>query len=386
VLDDVFVIDAVSHGYHVAPEVQVPPPVGGTWADAFLRQGYFVFCATQPEGGVLPYERFLRAADADLVGRALFAESNTDATIYHHVPLDRLFGQDGSSPIFCGQEMRERWPGRVALYGGVSPFRADAIERIDMLVEEYGVVGIKMYPIDLVEGRVMGVDMSDPEHCFPLYEHMLKRGIRAVGIHKAIPLGPVGLKPYGVSDMDIAAMTFPDLTFEIVHGGWAFLEETVMLLGTFQNIVINLEGTTLLLPKSPRRFAQILGEMLWYGGGDRIMWATGTMLAHPKPMLDSFWELEMPEDLIEGYNYPPLTKEIKRKILGENAARILGLDINQMKQDMAGDEFSQQTELAPMWSADADGWDIDAYRTHTTELYERLPKTSVERAAATLLA
>ena len=370
-MDGAFVIDAVSHGYNMNPEIAVPPPVGPTWTREFVPQAYRLFHASQPEGAVVDYERWTRGADPELLGRALFAESQTDATVYHEVPLDRIFGMGGASPMWCGKEMRDRWPGRVALYGGASPFRADVFNRIDMLVDVYGVKGIKLYPIDLVEGRVVGIDMSDPEFSFPMFEHAQKRGVRNIAIHKAVPIGPTELKPYGVLDMGGAALAFPDLTFEIVHGGYAFLEETALQLLCFPNIVINLEGTTLLLPKAPRRFAEILGTLLAADGAERIMWATGATGAHPQPMLDAFRKLEMPQELIDGYGFPELTPEIKRAILGENAARIIGLDIEQMKRDSAGDEFSNLDQLAPMWSADANGWTPDAYRTASAEGYRR---------------
>lgn len=370
-LDGAFVIDAVSHGYNMNPEIAVPPPVGPKWTGEFVPQAYRLFHASQPEGAVLDYERWTRGVDPELLGRALFAESQTDATVYHEVPMDRVFGMGGASPMWCGKEMRDRWPGRVALYGGASPFRADVFDRIDMLVDVYGVKGIKLYPIDLVEGRVVGIDMSDPEFSFPMFEHAQKRGVRNIAIHKAVPIGPTELKPYGVLDMGAAALAFPDLTFEIVHGGYAFLEETALQLLCFRNIVINLEGTTLLLPKAPRRFAEILGTLLAADGAERIMWATGATGAHPQPMLDAFRTLEMPQDLIDGYGFPELTPEIKRAILGENAARIIGLDIEQMKQDSAGDEFSNLDQLAPMWSADADGWTPDTYRAASAEGYRR---------------
>ncbi|MEU3618027.1 amidohydrolase family protein [Streptomyces sp. NPDC006872] len=372
-LDDVFVIDAVSHGYHLAPEVAVPSGMGPAWnPESWVAAGYAVFRNTLPEGSVLDFQRWMRGADPELIAHALFAESYTDATIYHEVPLDRMFYEDGTSPIWCGAQMRERWPSRVELYGGVSPYRPDALDRVDMLVDEYGVKGIKMYPVDLVDGRVVPIDMADPEVCFPVYERARERGVKIIAIHKAIPVGPTPIKPLRVDDMDGAALAFPDLVFEIVHGGFAFLEETALQVSCFPNIVINLEGTTLFLPKAPRRFAEIIGSLLASGGEDRIMWASGCMAGHPQPMLDAFWNLEMPEDLVEGYGYPPLTKEIKRKILGLNAADIIGLDIEEMKRGMAGDEFSARQELAPMWEGNR-AFDLSAYRAAAVKGYASIP-------------
>lgn len=345
VLDGCFVIDSVTHGYHFAPENSKDPETTQVFVDQLygLGQGFV------PEPWLLDKERWMRATDPDLIASALFAESRTDAAIYHEVPIFGLF-EDGGSPLWVGEQMRERWPGRVVLYGGLSPWQEGALERIDRLVEEHDVKGLKLYPLDIVSGEMQTLDMGDPEVTFPIFERARRRGIRTVAVHKALPLGPVPLGPFQVTDVEGAAAAFPDLFFEVVHGGLAFVEETAWLAARFPNVVINLEGTSLQLARAPRRFAEVLGTFLTYGAGDRIVWATGAMAVHPRPFLEAFWELEMPEDLMQDYGMPPLTAEIKRGILGQNAARIVGLDIEAMKRKMEGDEFSGRDELAEPWS------------------------------------
>ncbi len=37
--------------------------------------------------------------------------------------------------------------------------------------------------------------------------------------------------------------------------------------------------------------------------------------------------LQIPDDLREGYGYPQITREDKRKILGLNAARLFGVEV-----------------------------------------------------------
>jgi predicted TIM-barrel fold metal-dependent hydrolase len=345
VLDGVFVIDSVVHGYHFDAQNSKDPDA----TNVIAGQLYALGLATMPPGGLLPWERWISADDPDLVASALFAESRTDAAVYHEVPIFGLF-EDGGSPLWVGKEMRERWPGRVVVYGGVSPWQDGAVERVDQLVEEHGVLGLKLYPLDIVEGEAKALDMSDPELAFPIFERARQRGIRTIAIHKALPLGPVPIKPFEVRDIEGAAAAFPDLTFEIVHGGLAFLEETAWQVARFPNVVVNLEGTSIFLGRSPRRFAEVLGTFLSFGAGQRIVWATGAMAVHPRPLLEAFWELEMPRDLVEDYGMPELTPEIKRAILGENHARILGLDIEAMRLEMEGDEFARREVLAPMWS------------------------------------
>jgi hypothetical protein len=115
----------------------------------------------------------------------------------------------------------------------------------------------------------------------------------------------------------------PGADLEIVHGGYAFLEETALQYALFQNIVVNLEGTSLFLTHAKRKFAEILGTLIASGGPQRVVWATGAALFHPQPLLEEFWNLEMPRDLVEGYGFPQLTSEMKQAILGGNQARIL---------------------------------------------------------------
>jgi len=346
-IGDAFVIDAVVHGYSFAPENR-KQPLSQQLAD-MLYHGIHV--GFQPRGQaqwVLPYDRFMRGADPDLLARALFAESPTDACVYHAVPTYGLF-HDGGSPLWVGKEMRERYPGRVLLYGAVSPWQEGAVEEVDRLVEQDGVVGLKLYPMDIVEGQIKGFRMDDPEVAFPIFERAQRLGLRSVAIHKAIPFGPVPSGPFVPTDVEGAAAAFPDLHFEIVHGGFAYLEETAMQAARFPNVVVNLEGGSAYLANSPRKFAELLGTFMYWGGADRIVWATGCIAGHPRPLVEAFWRFEMPEDLVTDYGYPPLTEETKRDILGGNLARILGLDVEEMKQASAGDEFAGRTEYAEPW-------------------------------------
>jgi len=133
VLDGVFVIDSVVHGYHFDAQNSKDPDA----TNVIAGQLYALGLATMPPGGLLPWERWISADDPDLVASALFAESRTDAAVYHEVPIFGLF-EDGGSPLWVGEEMRERWPGRVVVYGGVSPWQDGAVERVDQLVEEHG--------------------------------------------------------------------------------------------------------------------------------------------------------------------------------------------------------------------------------------------------------
>jgi uncharacterized protein len=348
-IGDSFVIDAVVHGYNFAPENQKGGPIGQQIV-GMLYHGFH--SGFQPRGQpqwILDEHRFMHGADPDLLAHALFAESQTDACIYHGVPAYGMFA-DGGSPLWVGKKMRERYPGRVLLYGPIAPWQPNALEEVDRLVEEDHVVGLKLYPLDIVDGELKSFRMDDPKVSFPIFERAQAKGIRSIAIHKAIPFGPVPIEPFLPTDVQGAAAAFPNLTFEVVHGGFAYLEETALQVARFPNVTINLEGGSSYLANSPRRFAELLGTFLFWGGADRIIWATGCIAIHPRPFIEKFWNFTMPDDLVNDYGFPPLTDEVKRGILGGNIARILGLDIEAMKKAAAGDQFATRTELAAPWS------------------------------------
>jgi len=290
-----------------------------------------------------------RICDPDLTSEVIFGESHTDATIYHELPLYGYF-KDGGSPLWVGEAMRERTPGRVFLYGGVSPHQPGALDRVDELVERHKVSGIKLYPHDLVSGELKSYGVDDEKLLFPIFEKLRKHKIQTVAIHKAIVMGPVPIEPYFPFEVGAAARAFPDINFEIVHGGWAFMEETISLLQWHPNITVSTEGTTALLAKSPRKFLEIIGTLMLNGATDRILWAIGGLVGHSRWYEEAFWNIEMPEDLVDGYGFPPLTEEVKRKILGLNAARMLGIDVEQFRQQTREDGFGKPRQLAEPYS------------------------------------
>jgi predicted TIM-barrel fold metal-dependent hydrolase len=353
-LEDVFVLDSTVHGYNTRVDNYTPGPyrdrVAGQLADT-LYNGHRMLVPGGDQRYVLDRDRFRNGHDPELLGRALFAESDTDVCIYHGTPLYGMY-LDGGSPLEVGKKMRSRWPDRVALYGPVSPWQPNALELIEEYITEDRCVGIKLYPMDIVDGEVKSYRLDDPEIAYPLLERIQQLGCKVVATHKALPQGQVPSEPFAPWDVAGAATAFPGLTFEIVHGGMAFLEETAWQIQRFPNVAVNLENSSaFILARQPRQFAHILGQLLFWGGQDRIYWSSGATARHPQPFLELFWNFEIPEDMQADYGYPALTREIKEDILGRNHARLLGWDVEALRARLATDEFGLEKELAEPWSA-----------------------------------
>lgn len=346
-IDGTVVIDGVVHGYHSPPE-SYTHPISELVVESLYHGYHRVFSPRGDGRWLLDRDRFARV-DADLLGGAVFEESQTDFCVYHDIPLYGLY-RGGASPLWVGRELRERHPDRVALFGGIWPSHPDPIGEVDRLVEEEGVVGLKFYPYDIYDGAGQTVRMDDPEAVYPILEHAQKRGIRSVAVHKAIAMAGCPIQPFHPRDLEDALVAFPGLCFQIVHGGFAFLEETALQLTYYRNAAVVLEGASAYIVNAPLRFAEILSAFLMAGAADRIIWGTGCTALHPRPLIEAFWSFQLPPSVCEGYGLPPLSEAVKRAILGGNIARILGLDVEAVGRAGRGRQDPAGEDLAEPWS------------------------------------
>ena len=176
--DDILVIDGVVHAFNLAPEnlaTESAERLASLTVEVPRR-----FMPAGEDRWVLDKSRYERCMDPRVLGHALFAESPIDACIYHEVGLKWMF--PGSwSPLSVGKAMRELWPGRVKLVGFISPMSPNAVEEVDRLVDEEGVVSLKFYPVQFVDGRRAGWRMDDPEVSYPIFRAGDRQGLALGG-------------------------------------------------------------------------------------------------------------------------------------------------------------------------------------------------------------
>lgn len=338
-LEDVFVVDASAHSYNLHRDNYASDRYSHAVVDAF----YGAHHALSPEGYRIPREKFTRDWTLAETANLLFVESDYDFACHHVTPINAF--KDGGCSVEKAREARRRWPGRFQVYAGVDPvFPEQALDALEQQVEELRPVGLKLYPNSYTADGVIGWHMDDPEIAFPIFQRALDLGLKAIAIHKAIPLGPVPMDHYRMDDIDAAAAAFPDLQFEIVHGGFAFIDETAFQLARFPNVWVNLETTSNLAVARPGAFERVMAGLIAHGGEgalDRIMWASGCSVLHAEPPLRWFWErFQFSPEMREREGLPEITKEIKRKILGLNYLRMHGLEEAVLFEGIKDDEFS----------------------------------------------
>lgn len=336
-IEDVFVINPTVHAYNLRDDNVQPNP----WAEGLKRELWNLHRKWNPSYAQVPENIFTNDCSMEVLTRTLFLETSVDIAGNMNLRLDSWF-KDGLCSREKNVEAATRWPDRYVTYVGVDPTAgldvclADLKDQMDELPSS---VGLKLYP-----DRVAPFDswrMDDHELAYPLFEAAQELGIRTIAIHKAVPNGPVPLAPYKVDDIDGAAIHFPELSFEIIHAGLSFIDETALALRRFPNVYANLEITSMLLHRAPGWFAEIIAYFMFWGGAEKVIYSDGCIAGHSQPLLDKFWEIKFSDALLEKYGLEQITKEDKRKILGANYAQIIGLDVDHAREKIAEDEFSR---------------------------------------------
>lgn len=343
-----FVLDAVAHAYNQLPENWEDPSLGL----AMVELAYHLAADPPDPQYAMTREEYLVDWRVEDMANLLFRESNTDVAIYH--PLAIASFKDGYSSLAKAREAIEKYPNRfIGSYACVDPLKgAEALSSMEAQVKELDPLGLKLYPTSWDGKGPVSWRMDDPKLIYPLYEKASELGLRHVAVHKAVPIGPFAVgEAYNPNDIENAATDFPHLSFEIVHGGLAFMEETAWLLARFPNIYINMEIQNIIVERRPRTFAEILLGLCRIGGNDmldRLFWGSGGTLHHPRPGLEAFVDFEIPEDMLAGSGlFKPirqLTHEDKANMLAGTFAKLHGLDLAKLKAGIAGDEFEVATQ------------------------------------------
>jgi predicted TIM-barrel fold metal-dependent hydrolase len=252
------------------------------------------------------------------------------------LPLTDLF-KDGLSPWEECTELARRNPDRTVFWGSVNPLEGrHALDLMERQVGEFGAKAFKFYNVRYDFGQPFPWRMDDPRVAFPVFEKAQELGVNLIGVHKGLPLGPQPIEATQTWDMDGAAANFPDINFVIFHVGLPFIDETCWQLIRHPNLYASIAATINLVARAPRQFAEIMGKLLFWCGEDKIVYGSEAPIFHPQWALDAFWNFELPQDLVEGYGYPQLTEQAKRKILGENLLRLHGMDVEETRSRLRG--------------------------------------------------
>jgi uncharacterized protein len=322
-IGDALVFDAVNHVFNFDPE-----NARGGAADMF-SQHLFAFhnVLTPPGEPLLSSDEFLKTWSPAEIREMVYEHSSTDMAVAMPLPLTDLY-HDGLSPWQSCAEFAALDPDRTVFWGTVNPLEGQtALDLMEIQVKEHGAKAFKFYNTRYDYGEQLPWRMDDPQIAFPVFEKAQELGVNLIAVHKGVPLGPQRIEHTQTWDMDGAAEKFPDINFIIYHVGLPFLDETCWQLIRFPNLYASIAATLNFIGRAPRQFAEVIGKLLFWCGEDKIIYGSEAPIWQPQWALQRFWDFELPQDLVEGFGYPQLTEQAKRKILGENLLRLHGMDV-----------------------------------------------------------
>jgi predicted TIM-barrel fold metal-dependent hydrolase len=264
----------------------------------------------------------------------VFVQAGTDMAMAQVVPLFDWY-EDFFAPIHAQHAMATAYPDRVLFCGGADPLYrglSDALEQIDHQVNDLGARSMKFY-----NGHIEKSWRCDDELiAYPLYERCRDLGIKVLQFHKGAPIGMQNVEDLRPNDLQAPARDFPDLDFVVHHLALPYFDELVSIAARFPNVYIALSGVLNYCLIAPRRMQDMLGRLLLEVGVDKLLWGSeAALLGSPAPYLDAFLKLEIPETMQSDYGYPQITREDRELILGKNFARLMNVDLEQKRTELA---------------------------------------------------
>jgi uncharacterized protein len=267
----------------------------------------------------------------------IFLQSKTDIAFLNSFGMRAAFDGVDLFPPREAAMIRSMAPARVKVLGTVDPPDGQsAVESLIYQCESLKIDGLKLYPPG---PDARGWKMDDEKRTYPLYEALRKHGVKNICVHKGLP--GLFLEEFcHTADMARAAADFPDLNFIAFHSAFPFEAELAEQAkkAKVKNIYAELGTLAAQMARDPNRYAQMIGTLLGGLGEDNILWGTDTpVIGPPHWQIEAFQAFSIPDEMIERNNYPQLTASAKRKILGENVARLFNIDIAAARRAVESD-------------------------------------------------
>jgi hypothetical protein len=290
----------------------------------------------------------------------VFLDSDTSMAVLSHVPGELADNPLDFEAAAATRAMAEKLDGtqRLLLHGRVLPNVDGELERMDEQVGAFPVAAFKTY----TQFGPGGGYYLDGEHGNAMIERARKLGVKTIAVHKGIPFGPEGYEYSTCRDIGPVAKQHPDIDFLVYHSGFEpqrgererrdgddhgvntllrSLEENGV--GRGGNVYAELGSTWRFAMRDPDVAAHLLGKLLQHLGEDNILWGTDSIwYGSPQDQIQAFRAFQISAEFQEKYGYPALTKPIKAKIFGLNAARVYGLDPAQLLPKLDRDAVSKR--------------------------------------------
>ena len=100
----------------------------------------------------------------------------------------------------------------------------------------------------------------------------------------------------------------------------------------------------------PEKFGEIMGELLYWLGEDKIMFGSDYALWNPDWLVEEVMNAEMTAQQKKEYGVE-LDIDTMKKVMGENAAELYDIDIEEKKKQFQDDAITEKFGLADHYGA-----------------------------------
>jgi predicted TIM-barrel fold metal-dependent hydrolase len=306
-----FIVDGHTHFWDARPENR------NRWGEGFIACFYDYHRNLSPPEYVWSKEKYDNYSEEDMI-HDLFEIGYDDVAVLQSTYLTDFF-PGGFNTTEQNAVIKRNHPDRFILNGGFDPRDGAAgLDDLRRLKDEHNIAGVKLYTAEW-KGDSRGWKLDDPA-ARPYFDLCMELGIKNVHIHKGPTIWPLNRDAFDVADVDPIATEYPDLNFIIEHCGLPRLEDFCWIATQEPNVYAGLAVVMPFIHSRPKYFGQVVGELLYWIGEERIVFASDYAIWQPKWLIEKFVDYQIPEDMQSELG--TISTDQKKKILGLNTARL----------------------------------------------------------------
>ncbi|MFB6157669.1 MAG: amidohydrolase family protein [Haloferacaceae archaeon] len=340
--EEIFVIDGHVHLWD-AREENIKHEGGEQFIQCFYdyHQG---FTPEERQWGLEEYRHY----GPDRMAEDLFGNAAVDMAIFQPSYLTDFY-EEGFNTIDQNAEIAEEYPERFINNGRFDPRDGEAgLRDLERQKAEYDIQGVKLYTAEW-RGESKGWRM-DSEEAFEFLEKCADLGIDKINAHKGPTIRPLNKDAFSVDDVDEAASSFPDLDFVVNHVGLPRLDDFCWIATQEPNVYGGIAVAAPMVANRPRKFGEIMGELLYWLGEDRILFGSDYALWNPDWLVDMVMNAELTDEQRREYGVE-LSTDVMKKVMGENAAELYDIDIEAKKEQFRSDPITERFGLGDHYGA-----------------------------------
>ena len=301
---------------------------------------------------------------ADRFIKDIFLDSDTDMMVLSFIPSQREKELLSIQEADETRRIVEKLEGshRLLLHGRANPNQPGDLDGMDELAERWGVVAWKCYTQWGPDGR--GFFLHD-DTGLKLVEKARALGIKKICVHKGLPFGRRSYEHSKASDIGPVAAMFPDVEFLVYHSGFITsqaegpydprrgegVDELIRSLEAAgiarnANVYAELGSTWRYSMRDPDSAAHLLGKLVKHVGEDNVLYGSDCIwYGSPQDQIQAFRAFQISERLRAAHGYAEMTPKLRAKILGLNAARLHGIEVDEVLRRARRDTIEHRRQV-----------------------------------------